>query len=125
MISILINFFTVILLLVSVFLVLIVLAQKTKDGGMGSALGGGMTESTFGAETGNVLTKTTRKLAIAFFVLALGLYIWKHLRAQAFGQERQGPAHHRGSRIACRSRRCSPSDAGPRWRRNQEALMRV
>jgi len=75
MISILINFFTVILLLVSVFLVLIVLAQKTKDGGMGSALGGGMTESTFGAETGNVLTKTTRKLAIAFFVLALGLYL--------------------------------------------------
>ncbi len=75
MISILIGIFTFVLLVVSAFLVLIVLAQKTKDGGMGSALGGGVTESTFGAETGNVLSKTTIKLAIAFFVLTFMLYL--------------------------------------------------
>lgn len=75
MISILIGILTFVLLLVSAFLVLIVLAQKTKDGGMGSALGGGMTESTFGAETGNVLSKTTIKLSITFFVLCFALYL--------------------------------------------------
>lgn len=74
--SILIGIFTFVLLLVSVFLVLVVLAQKAKaDGGMGAALGGGATEAAFGADTGNVLTSLTIKAAIAFFVLCFGLYL--------------------------------------------------
>jgi preprotein translocase subunit SecG len=73
--SIVLALLTVILILVSVFLVLIVLAQKSKDGGMGAALGGGMAEATFGAETGNVLTKSTIVAAITFFVLAFALYL--------------------------------------------------
>jgi len=73
--SILIWILTFVLLLVAVFLILVVLAQKSKDGGMGSALGGGMTESAFGAETGNVLFNATRNATIAFFVLAFGLYL--------------------------------------------------
>ena len=80
--SILINIFTVVLILISVFLVLIVLAQKAKsDGGVGAAMGGGMAEATFGAETGNVLSKATINASIAFFVLSFGLYlghIYKH-----------------------------------------------
>jgi preprotein translocase subunit SecG len=73
--SILIWILTFILLLVSGFLILVVLAQKSKDGGMGSALGGGMTESAFGAETGNVLFNATRNATVAFFILAFGLYL--------------------------------------------------
>jgi preprotein translocase subunit SecG len=73
--SFLISLFTVVLIIVSVLLVLIVLMQKTKDGGMGSALGGGVTESTFGAETGNVLSQWTIKLAITFFLLSFALYL--------------------------------------------------
>ena len=74
--DILINIFTVVLILISVFLVLIVLAQKAKsDGGVGAAMGGGMAEATFGAETGNVLTNATIKASIAFFVLSFGLYL--------------------------------------------------
>jgi len=73
--SILIWILTFVLLLVSVFLILVVLAQKSKDGGMGAALGGGMTESAFGAETGNVLFSATRNATIAFFILAFGLYL--------------------------------------------------
>jgi len=63
------------LILVSLFLVLLVLMQKTKDGGMGAALGGGATEQAFGHETGNVLTNATIKAAIAFFVLSFVLYL--------------------------------------------------
>jgi preprotein translocase subunit SecG len=74
--SILINILTVILIFVSLFLILVVLAQKAKtDGGVGGALGGGMTEATFGADTGNVLSKATINAAIAFFVLSFVLYL--------------------------------------------------
>jgi len=73
--NILLSLITVVLILVSVFLILVVLAQKSKDGGMGATLGGGMAEATFGAETGNVLTKSTIVAAVIFFVLAFALYL--------------------------------------------------
>jgi len=74
--SILIGIFTFVLILISVFLVLVVLAQKAKtDGGMGATLGGGATEAAFGADTGNVLTKATINAAVAFFVLTFALYL--------------------------------------------------
>jgi preprotein translocase subunit SecG len=73
--SILLGILTFILILVSIFLVLIVLAQKSKDGGMGAALGGGAAEAAFGADTANVLTKATKYSAILFFVLAFALYL--------------------------------------------------
>src|SRR5882724_11212440 len=73
--SIILNLLTAVLILVSVFLILVVLAQKAKDGGMGAALGGGAAEAAFGAETGNVLSKSTIYAAVLFFVLAFTLYL--------------------------------------------------
>ena len=71
----LLNLLTAVLILVSIFLILVVLAQKAKDGGMGAALGGGAAEAAFGAETGNVLSKSTIYAAVIFFVLAFTLYL--------------------------------------------------
>ncbi|OUW16127.1 MAG: preprotein translocase subunit SecG [Opitutales bacterium TMED158] len=72
--SILADILTIVLALLSVFLVLIVLAQKgNANGGMGAAMGGGMAESALGAETTTVLTNWTRNTAIVFFVLVFGL----------------------------------------------------
>lgn len=74
--NILLGILTFALIVISILLVLLVLAQKAKnDGGMGAALGGGMAESAFGADTGNVLSKSTINLSIAFFVLAFALYL--------------------------------------------------
>src|SRR5258707_6628731 len=73
--SLLLGILTFILILVSLFLILVVLAQKSKDGGMGAALGGGAAEAAFGAETGNVLSKSTIYAAVVFFVLAFMLYL--------------------------------------------------
>ncbi len=73
--SIVLGILTFVLILVSLFIVLVVLAQKSKDGGMGAALGGGAAEAAFGAETGNVLSKSTIYAAILFFVLAFALYL--------------------------------------------------
>jgi len=76
MLNILLGIATFVLILVSLFLILVVLAQKSKsDGGMGAAMGGGMAEATFGAETSSVLTKLTIYSAALFFVLGLGLYL--------------------------------------------------
>ena len=74
--SIVIWILTFLLVITSLFLVLIVLAQKAKsDGGMGSAIGGGAAEAAFGAETNTVLSKSTIYASIAFFVLSLVLYL--------------------------------------------------
>jgi preprotein translocase subunit SecG len=74
--SILLGICTFILILTSIILILLVLAQKAKsDGGMGAAMGGGMAEATFGADTGNVLSKATINAAIVFFVLSMALYL--------------------------------------------------
>src|SRR5437588_7742044 len=74
--SIVLGILTFFLILVSLFLVLVILAQPAKsDGGMGAALGGGMAESAFGGETGNVLSKITINAAIAFFILSFLLYL--------------------------------------------------
>lgn len=83
--SVLLGIGTFFLVIVSILMVLAILAQRTKsDGGVGAALGGGMAEAAFGAESGNILTKATTYLAVTFFVLSLGLYlgyIFNHRRA--------------------------------------------
>ena len=74
--NILIVVLTFLLVLVSLFLGLLVLVQKPRsDSGLGTAMGGGMAEATFGAETGNVLTRSTIVLAVAFFIIAFGAYL--------------------------------------------------
>lgn len=84
--SILLGILTFVLILVSGFLVLVVLMQKSKDGGVGAALGGGATEAAFGADTSNVLSKSTIYAAVIFFVLAFALYLGRiHERKNAGG----------------------------------------
>lgn len=74
--SLLLGLFTFILVLVSLFLVLVILAQRAKsDGGVAAGLGGGMAEAAFGAESGNVLSRSTTIAAVVFFVLSFGLYL--------------------------------------------------
>jgi preprotein translocase subunit SecG len=76
MLSIVLSILTFALVLVSLFLILVVLSQKAKsDGGVGAAMGGGMAEAAFGAETNTVLTKLTIYSTILFFLLSLGLYL--------------------------------------------------
>jgi len=76
MLNIIISLLTFVLILISLFLILVILMQRANtNAGMGSAFGGGVTESAFGAETTNVLTRATKWGAFAFFILALGLYL--------------------------------------------------
>ena len=74
--TLLISLLTLVLLLISAFVILIVLMQKTsQSGGMGAALSCGAAESAFGSDTNNILTKGTVYGIILFFLVALGLYL--------------------------------------------------
>lgn len=74
--TILIALGTFLLILASVVLILIVLMQRAStSGGLGTAFGGGFTESTFGAEAGDMLRKITYYTSTLFFVVSLLLYL--------------------------------------------------
>ena len=72
----LIGILTILLILVSLFLVLVILMQRASaNSGMGSALGGGATESALGGDASNVLTKVTVRGVVIFFSVAFILFL--------------------------------------------------
>ena len=67
-------FFTVVHILLCVFMIFVILLQPGKDAGMGAALGGGAATSAFGGRgAATFLTKLTAFCAMAFFITSLGL----------------------------------------------------
>ena len=61
--------------IVCLLLVLVVLMQRPRSEGLGSAFGGGITDNVFGSQTTNVLARFTTWMAIAFFGITLLLSI--------------------------------------------------
>ena len=69
-------------LLVCILLTLLVLMQKPRSEGLGAAFGGNFTDSIFGAQTSDVLTKGTIWLGGVFMVLTLVLgLLYSHRQA--------------------------------------------
>ncbi|MCX6935655.1 MAG: preprotein translocase subunit SecG [Verrucomicrobia bacterium] len=60
-------------ILTCILLTLLVLMQKPRSEGLGAAFGGNFTESIFGAQTSDVLTKATIWLGAIFMTLTLAL----------------------------------------------------
>lgn len=73
--SILISVLLIVEVLSAFLLVVVILAQKSKDQGLGMAFGGGMGESLFGSRAGNVLTRMTITLAAVFMLTTIVLGI--------------------------------------------------
>jgi preprotein translocase subunit SecG len=61
-----------VIFIVALLLIVLILIQPSKSGGMGAAFGG-IGESVFGGKAGSHLTKTTVIMTTIFFVAALGL----------------------------------------------------
>lgn len=61
--------------IVCLILVLVVLMQRPRSEGLGSAFGGGITDNVFGSQTTNVLARFTTWMAIGFFAITLLLSI--------------------------------------------------
>jgi preprotein translocase subunit SecG len=67
-------FFTIVHVLLCIFMIFVILLQPGKDAGMGAALGGGAATSAFGGRgAATFLTKLTAFCATAFFLTSLGL----------------------------------------------------
>lgn len=75
MLSFVVFVLTALEVLTALLLIGIILIQQSKAGGGLGAVGGGVTETVFGATAGNVLTRGTVILASAFFVITLLLAI--------------------------------------------------
>src|SRR5678809_1145815 len=60
-------------IIVCLFMILIVLIQKGRGGGLASAFGGAGGNTAFGSKTGDVLTWATSVVFGVFLVLAIGL----------------------------------------------------
>ena len=71
--SIFIGFLYVVEVVVCLLLVLVVMLQKPKEGGLGGAISGGVLEASLGADAGNVLVRTTVVLGAIFLVNTLVL----------------------------------------------------
>ena len=71
--SIFIGCLYVVEVVVCLLLALVVMLQKPKEGGLGGAIGGGMLESSLGADAGSVLIKTTAILGAIFLLNTLVL----------------------------------------------------
>ncbi|QAT86530.1 preprotein translocase subunit SecG [Corallococcus coralloides] len=68
------TFFTIVHVLLCVFMIFVILLQPGKDAGMGSALGGGAATSAFGGRGAvTFLSKLTGVFAGLFFLTSLGL----------------------------------------------------
>ncbi len=65
------NLIAVIFLICAMALILIVLIQKGKGGGLGAAFGGGSASGLLGSKTGDFLTWITIAMAGAFLALAV------------------------------------------------------
>ena len=73
--TILISVLLIVEVIAAFLLIVVILAQKSKDQGLGMAFGGGMGESLFGSRAGNVLTRMTVTLAVVFMVTTMLLGI--------------------------------------------------
>ncbi len=68
------TFISIIYVFVCLFLILVVLLQSGKGGGLGSAFGGGTSQQIFGgAGAGNLLTRLTAGFAFTFMALSVWL----------------------------------------------------
>jgi preprotein translocase subunit SecG len=89
---------------VCLFLMLVVLLQQGKGGGMGAAFGGGATQQVFGGRgAGNILTRATAICAATFMLTSVTLaYVAsagdRDLKAHILEEQRKGKGHE-GTRV--------------------------
>ena len=83
--NILIGILTAVHVLVALFLIVLVLMQKSSEQGIGAAFGGGMTETVFGAGTTTALVRMTIWCACLLFATTLILAVLHSHRGRTSG----------------------------------------
>ena len=86
-VGILMKFVAVLFVLVSVTLILVILIQKGRGGGLSGAFGGGMASGLLGSKTGDFLTWVTIILVAVFLLLAIVMAKFYRPRVGQYGAE--------------------------------------
>ncbi len=89
-VGILMKFVAVLFVMVSVVLILVILIQKGRGGGLSGAFGGGMASGLLGSKTGDFLTWVTIGLVAVF--LGLAVLMAKFFRPSVSGFGVEAPA---------------------------------
>jgi preprotein translocase subunit SecG len=97
------TFLDIIHISVCVFLMLVVLLQQGKGGGMGAAFGGGAQQVFGGRGAGNILTRATAVCAAIFMLTSVSLaYVSssgdRDLKAKVIEEQRKGKGNE-GTRV--------------------------
>jgi preprotein translocase subunit SecG len=71
----LLGFLNVVIVILTLFLIILILIQRGKGGGLAGAFGGMGGSSAFGARTGDVFTKVTVGVAIAWILLSMFMVV--------------------------------------------------
>jgi preprotein translocase subunit SecG len=103
---------------VCAFLMLVVLLQQGKGGGMGAAFGGGATQQVFGGRgAGNILTRATAICAAIFMLTSVSLaYVSssgdRELKARMVEEQRKGKGNE-GTKVKLPKAAPSAAPAAP------------
>lgn len=86
-VGILMKFVAALFVLVSIILILVILIQKGRGGGLSGAFGGGMASGLLGSKTGDFLTWVTIILVAVFLTLAIVMAKFYRPRIGQYGAE--------------------------------------
>ena len=75
-----------VLTLSAIFIILLVLVQRGRGGGLAGAFGGAGGSSAFGAKAGDVFTKITMYSVTIWIILCVLATYWANNRGDAFGK---------------------------------------
>jgi len=90
-VSFVMKFVAAIFLICAIVLILIILVQKGRGGGLGAALGGGLASGLLGTKTGDFLTWVTIVLVGIFLTLAVVMAKFYKPSVSGFDTDRQQP----------------------------------
>ncbi|HEX7379992.1 MAG TPA: preprotein translocase subunit SecG [Pirellulales bacterium] len=99
----------------SLFLIVLILLQRGRGGGLAGALGGAGGQSAFGSKAGDVFTRITSGAAIVWIVLCLGAL--KYLGGNAndqFDSSLGGAATPAQESVQQQPQKAKPSPSGPK-----------
>ena len=91
-VGILMKFVAVLFVMVSVVLILVILVQKGRGGGLSGAFGGGMASGLLGSKTGDFLTWVTIGLVTVFLGLAVLMARYYRPSVSEYGAQAPAPA---------------------------------
>jgi preprotein translocase subunit SecG len=107
------GFLNLVIVILTLFLIILILIQRGKGGGLAGAFGGMGGSSAFGARTGDVFTKVTVGVAIAWILLSMLMVILTNRAPRSdFGDSSIAASKELGtSRGASKSKLKGASDA--------------